>query len=139
MQPARSLTLASLAAAALLSAGCVMHHHFPSAPPAPPVVIHEPGPPPHAPAHGYRHKQRRDGVDLVFDTKLGVYVVVGHVDYWYSDQHYFRTAHGAWYVASRFDGPWTVVEVATLPAGLRVKHGGDKAKGKGKAKGHAKH
>ncbi len=41
------------------------------------------GPPSHAPAHGYRnkeHKQRYKGIDLVFDTGLGVYVVVDMAD-----------------------------------------------------------
>lgn len=26
------------------------------------------GPPPHAPAHGYRNKQRANGVELVYDS-----------------------------------------------------------------------
>jgi hypothetical protein len=133
VQHACRSSLGTLVAAAFLAAGCVAHHHYP---PGPPVVVHQPGPPPHAPAHGYRHKHHRDGVDLVFDTKVGVYVVVGHVDHWFFDDHYYRVAHGAWYVAPRFDGPWKVVEVSHLPAGLLVHHG---AKGKGKAKGHAKH
>ncbi|MFQ5585276.1 MAG: hypothetical protein ACE5GF_00390, partial [Thermodesulfobacteriota bacterium] len=34
------------------------------------------GPPPHAPAHGYRHKHRH-GVELMFDGGLGVYIAVG--------------------------------------------------------------
>jgi hypothetical protein len=136
VQNARRIPVAILVAAAFFAAGCAVHHHEHR--PAPPVLVHEPGPPPHAPAHGYRHKQHRDGVELVFDTKMGVYVVVGHVDHWFCDDHYYRTAHGAWYVASRFDGPWKVVEVSGLPAGLRVYHGA-KVKGKGKAKGHAKH
>ena len=33
------------------------------------------GPPPHAPAHGYRHKNQ-DGIQLQFDNNLGVYIVI---------------------------------------------------------------
>jgi hypothetical protein len=134
VQRARTSGLAILAAAAFFAAGCIMHHHHP---PGPPVVVHAPGPPPHAPAHGHRHKHPRDRVELVFESKLGVYVVVGHADHWYCDDHYYRAARGAWYVATRFEGPWKLVEVAHLPAGLRVHHA--KVKGKGKAKGHARH
>jgi hypothetical protein len=136
VQRARNFTLCTLAAAAFFATGCVAHHHYPS---GPPVVVHEPGPPPHAPAHGYRHKHHRDGVDLVFDTSLGVYVVVGHIDHWFSDDHYYRVRDGRWFIASHFDGPWAVVQVDRLPTGLKVKHGGAKLKGKGKSKGHARH
>ena len=34
------------------------------------------GPPPHAPAHGYRHKHP-DGVELVYKSNIGGYAVVG--------------------------------------------------------------
>src|SRR5262245_11687981 len=61
-------------------------------PDGPPVIVREGGahgPPPWAPAHGHRrHHQRayqhRDAtVDMVFDSGLGVYVVVGLPNYYY--------------------------------------------------------
>ena len=47
------------------------------------------GPPPHAPAHGYRHKHQH-GVELVYSSELGVYVVVGFPNHYFSEGHYFR-------------------------------------------------
>jgi len=47
------------------------------------------GPPAHAQAHGYRHKQVA-GFELVFDSNLGLYVVVGHHDYYYCVSYFYR-------------------------------------------------
>ncbi len=69
-------------------------------PSGPPVVVdegHGHGPPPWAPAHGYRRNhqrayQHRDAtVDLAFDSGLGVYVVVGLPNYYYWDGFYLRS------------------------------------------------
>ncbi|MEE9551944.1 MAG: hypothetical protein V3V89_02760, partial [Gammaproteobacteria bacterium] len=46
------------------------------------------GPPPHAPAHGYRHKHH--GHDLEFDSHLGVYVVVGLASVYFLDGLYYK-------------------------------------------------
>jgi hypothetical protein len=77
--------------------GCV-HHHY-----------HDPGysrggPPPHAPAHGYRHKQSNH--DLVFDSGLGVYVVLGRPDYYFWDNRYYRYHDGHWQFSADVDGRW---------------------------------
>jgi len=69
----RILTGLVLAGASLVLSGCLVvphghgsrgHTH----------VETRPGPPPHAPAHGYRHKHRR-GPELVYDGRLGVNTV----------------------------------------------------------------
>jgi hypothetical protein len=92
--------------ALLVSFGCgTPHHHHRG------QVVREPGPPPWAPAHGYRHKHAQ-GMELVYDAQLGVYVVVGR------DGLYFR--HDRFY--------------RRLPPGLRKQH----AKKHGKKKHHAK-
>ena len=75
------------------------------------------GPPPHAPAHGYRHKHK-DGVDLVFDAPRGVYVVLGQTHcYWHGDQ-YYRQRGNRWEVSVTLRGPWTRTAAGDLPGGL---------------------
>ena len=103
--------------------GCVHQHHrvsFPS-----PVAKSSPaarakhGPPPHAPAHGYRHKHAAHGVQLVFNAELGVYGVSGHSGHYFSDDHYYRLKDGIWSVSLTLDSGWARVSEHKLPAGLR--------------------
>ena len=58
------------------------------------------GPPSHAPAHGYRAKHQGSHgsgeIDLVFDSALGVYLVVGVPDRYYWNGHYLRIEGGQW-------------------------------------------
>jgi len=89
------------------------------------------GPPPHAPAHGYRHKHREHGVELVYDSGLGVYVVVELADHFYFKGHYYRHGEIQWEIGVHVDGPWEVVAEESLPKGLR-----GKKRGKGKPKEH---
>ncbi len=84
------------------------------------------GPPPHAPAHGYRHKHQ--GVDLVYDSGHGVYVVVELPNHFYFKGQYYRQRETQWEIGVHVDGPWKVVVEESLPKGLRGK------KGKGKPK-----
>ncbi len=125
-------------------------------PPAPrgPVVVqesHRGGPPPWAPAHGYRQKHQRayqhreSTVDLVFDSGLGVYVVVGLPNYYYWNGVYLRLDAGQWIQAPYIDARWEPCPDDRVPGGLRAKaakanrgkaHG--KSKGKGKGHGAAK-
>ena len=81
----------ALAAGAVVAAGCVHHHHHegpaPGAYPGPPPG--KPGPPPHAPAHGYRRKNP-DGIEVVFDVGVGVYVVLGHDGIYWDGGRYLR-------------------------------------------------
>lgn len=94
---------------------------------------HEAGPPPHAPAHGYRHKHHAQAgeIELVFDSGLGVYVVVGWPGHYYNDGHYYREADGVWHVSSRLDAGWAALSAKKLPPGLAKKS----TRGKGKKRG----
>lgn len=86
------------------------------------------GPPPHAPAHGYR--QKHQGVELVYDSGRGVYVVVKLPNHFYFGGHYYRQRESQWEIGVHVNGPWEVVVEESLPKGLRGK------KGKGKPKVH---
>lgn len=84
------------------------------------------GPPPHAPAHGHRHKHQ--GVELVYDSGRGVYVVIGFPHHYYYKGHYYHFGGVQWEVGAHIDGPWKSVSEGSLPPGLRDK---DKGKSKG--------
>ncbi len=83
------------------------------------------GPPPHAPAHGYRHKHQ--GVELVYDSGHGVYVVIDLPSHYYFKGRYYRRGEVQWEAGVNIDGPWEFVSEDAMPKGLR-------AKGKGKSK-----
>ena len=122
---------------AWVSPGCVVHPHHP-------VVVHEAGPPPWAPAHGQRNKQPKhpkhskhpnqqgDDAKLVFDTGLGVYLVVDLPDHYFFEGRYFRHHKGGWLVSAKLEGPWVVGKSKDLPPGLRKR---DEAKRHGRRKG----
>lgn len=75
-------------------------------------------PPPHAPAHGYRlHHQQ--GVDLVFDSGIGAYIVLGFDDLFFFDNHYMRFYDGYWYFSDRYDGRWRRAVSEPVPHRLR--------------------
>jgi len=108
------------------------------------------GPPPHAPAHGYRckHRHGHDDVELVYDSALQVYVVVGRSNHYFLDGYYFRVTDGGWYSCKAVTGPWVRCSKERVPPGLSKKHysssssdskGQDQGKGKSKGKGHNKH
>ena len=90
---------------------------------------HKHEPPPHAPAHGYRHKHQ--GVELVYDSGRGVYVVINFPHHYYFKGHYYRLRETQWEVGVHIDGPWEFVSEGSLPPGLRAK-----GKAKGKSKEH---
>ncbi len=81
------------------------------------------GPPPHAPAHGYRHKHHVHGADveLVFDSGLGLYVVVGWPGHYWYDGYYYREVDGAWQLSVRLDTGWSAAPAKRLPPGLAKK------------------
>ena len=87
------------------------------------------GPPPHAPAHGHRYKHRVKGVELVYDSGRGVYVVVGLPNHYYFDGHFFRVRGNRWEISLNTDSGWEPVYEDSIPPGLRKK---GKAKGKWK-------
>jgi hypothetical protein len=88
-------------------------------PPPPPQASRGHGPPPHAPAHGYRAKTAQ-GVEVVYDRELGVFVVVGvRGTYFWGDFYYRQEAAGRWERSGRLDGAWVGIVEAALPPGLR--------------------
>lgn len=89
------------------------------------------GPPPHAPAHGYRHKQE-NGMELEFDSGLGVYLVVNHPEVYFHNAIYLRFFNGNWIVSVRFDGPWGSAQESQIPAKLKESAKANKGKSKGK-------
>jgi len=104
--------------------------------PGEPVVVHQPGPPPHAPAHGYRHKHK-NGAELRFDTDVDVYVVIGRTDIYFHDGSFVRIRNGIWQVSATLGGPWEPKAAKWVPPGLRAKHHAKKSKARGR--GAAKH
>lgn len=79
------------------------------------------GPPPHAPAHGYR--QKHHGRDMVFNTGLGVYVVSGIADHYFQNNNYYRYRDGNWWISLDFGGPWVTIGESDIPPGLKMKKG----------------
>lgn len=87
------------------------------------------GPPPHAPAHGYRHKHQQHGVEMVFNTGMGVYIVVGYPKHYFYSNSYYRYHDGIWKMSVHIKGPWVIITESDLPLGLRkMKDKGSKDK-----------
>jgi hypothetical protein len=89
--------------------------------PSEPVVVRQPGPPPHAPAHGYRRKHP-SGPELRYDAGLGVYVVVGQTEVYFHDGWFIRVRSGAFEISAALAGPWRPGDASSIPPGLRAKH-----------------
>jgi len=89
------------------------------------------GPPAHARAHGY-HRKQVAGVELVYDSGCGVYIVVGLPDHYYHDGYFYRLRGTLWEVSLQPHGGWASASETSLPPGLR-------AKGKVKHKGASQH
>jgi len=87
------------------------------------TVVHvdntKPGPPPHAPAHGYRHKH--ENVVLIYDQGLGVYIVSGYKDVYFYRGHYYRLHNGVFQTAVKIDGQWDRAWDHLVPPGLQKK------------------
>ena len=96
-----------LLAAGIAVLGCSRTVYYKSAPPRTTDTVQNDrhGPPPHAPAHGYRHKHG-DGVVLVYDSDLHVYLVSGYKDVYYYKGSYYRWHNGKWQTTRKVNGPW---------------------------------
>lgn len=106
-----------------------------------PTVSTSGGPPAHAPAYGYRRKHV-EGMELVFDSSLGLYVVVGFSDHYYNDGYFYRLRGGLWEMSKKPDIGWKVVSASSLPMGLQVKfkaNDNDNGKNKGRGNGKGRH
>jgi hypothetical protein len=75
------------------------------------------GPPPHAPAHGYRHKHENN--TLVFDSRLDLYIVKGYSNYYFHHNRYYRDTRSGWEFTAHIEGPWKPIATKNLPKGLR--------------------
>ncbi|MHC4556001.1 MAG: hypothetical protein ACYTFW_01855 [Planctomycetota bacterium] len=117
--------MVTLACALLITTSCstLEVHHTPSG-----KIGH--GPPAHARAHGYRRKHVA-GMELVYDSGRGVYIVVGLSNHYYHDGYFYRLSGTLWEVSSQPNGGWASVSEKSLPPGLQAKGIG---KGKGKNK-----
>ena len=102
-----------------------------------PVVAHKPGPPSHAPAHGYRHKHQ-NGAEFRFDSRLGVYIVEGETDIYFHDGWFIRIRSGIWQVSATLDGQWKAQPDNWVPPGLRAKHHAKKPKARGQGAANSK-
>jgi hypothetical protein len=129
----RSAALSAVLVVILLGplGGCVYHSHSER---APSVHGQGHGPPPHAPAHGHRYKRHQDGLELVFDAGLGVYVVVDRPDYYWHRDRYLHWVSGSWRVSNRFDGHWAAISIDAVPARLVSMHSGHHGKKKHRKK-----
>ncbi len=88
--------------------------------------VHKKGPPPWAPAHGYRRKHQ-SGVNLIYDKGFGAYTVDGHPGCWFHDASFFCRRNSGWHSSAKIGGPWEGVLVKNLPPGL-ARHHKDKQK-----------
>ena len=85
-------------------------------------------PPAHAPAHGYRNKQKspehhhHGGVEIVFDSERGVHVAVGFPDVFFHEGRFFRNIDGSWQVSVKADGGWSVAASASVPEAIHKAH-----------------
>jgi len=104
-----------------------------------PTVSKGNGPPAHAPAHGYRRKHA-SGMELVYDSGRGVYVVVGLSDHYYHDGYFYRLRGGLWEMSLKPDADWKAASEKSLPLGLQVKaKANGNGNGNGKGRGKVKH
>jgi len=93
---------------------------------------HENAPPPHAPAHGYRHKHQ-NGVELEYDSGIDAYLVIEFPGTYFYNGLYLRvSSSGNWVVAAHCDGPWRVAEESDVPPKLKMGKGKNKGSKKGK-------
>ena len=83
------------------------------------------GPPAHAKAHGWRRKHA-SGVEFVYHSKSGVYVVVGMPNHYYCDcnDYFYKLGPLGWQASASIDGGWTYVTDKSLPQGLRLAKNG---------------
>ncbi|MDC9725466.1 MAG: hypothetical protein PSN44_06060 [Gammaproteobacteria bacterium] len=73
-------------------------------------------PPPHAPAHGYRHNHKKH--DMSYDSGLSVYVVLGLTDHYFDNGIYYRYRDGAWQVSASIGGHWENTVNHAVPSKL---------------------
>lgn len=78
------------------------------------------GPPPHAPAHGYRRKNRH-GLEMTFDSNVGVYIMMNYPMHYYWDGNYYRKSRNKWESSKDISKKWKSIKKQKLPKGLQNK------------------
>lgn len=73
--------------------------------------------PPHAAAHGHRHRYAK-GVVLVYDSDIRAYRVHNRGSYYYRGRFY-RVRNGRWETRGDIDRPWHATSGRELPRRLR--------------------
>jgi hypothetical protein len=128
----RTRILVAAVLAGCLAMGCFHHDHRRHDGPHPGGHAEGPGrgygPPPHAPAHGYRHPH--GSRQLEYDARRGVYVVVGIPNLFWHAGHYHRRVGDRWQHSAESGGPWHDSSWDEVPPGLR-----GKGKGRGRGRG----
>ncbi len=78
-------------------------------------------PPDHAPAHGFRHKQKHHhdhgGFELSFDAVRGVHIAVGLPGIFFHEGYFYRHSSDGWQKSLRGDAGWSVA--AAVPANIK--------------------
>ena len=96
---------------------------------------HKTGPPPHAPAHGYRYKHQ-DGVELEYDSGIDAYLVIKFPGTYFYNGLYSRfSPEERWVVAENLNGPWRISREREIPLKLIKVYEEDHP---GKGMGHEK-
>jgi len=76
------------------------------------------GPPPHAPAHGYRLKNQH-GLEMRYDAHLGVYIILNYLKHYYWDGKYYRKGKNQWESSKDINKKWKGIAKQKLPKGLQ--------------------
>ncbi len=113
----REMTLLALPIALLM--GCVgstavrydSHPHYEHS-----DVYYRSGPPPYAPAHGYRHHYHNH--DMIYDSGIRAYIIVGMPDYYYDNGFYFRYSNIGWQFSGSLDDGWKATDERRVPKTL---------------------
>ena len=97
------------------------------------------GPPPHAPAHGYRHKYH--GHPMTYDTRIGAYMVIDVPETYFCNNLYLRlSTDGRWMVTAQLGNAWRLAVGNEVPEKLKKEKGQSKhAKDKKKKKKEKKY
>lgn len=104
--------------ALLFLSGCAVNHYHGGAP-----IVDSP---PRVARPGYVHHSH--GVQLVFEDSWRGYRVSSLPHHYFHAGRYYRWQRGRWERAPRLGGPWAVVTLRALPAGLGRREGRPEAR-----------
>jgi hypothetical protein len=79
-------------------------------------VYYRTGPPPYAPAHGYRHHYHNH--DMIYDSGIRAYIIVGMPDYYYDNGFYFRYSNIGWQFSGSLNDGWKATDERRVPKTL---------------------